>query len=186
MVVCLGFGWRDVADGLQQPVMVEPRNPFERGQHDRLFGLAQPMASPHLLALVVLSSDLHGTPSLEMPGVASDLDRHEWIKHGTCSGLIQQDFFTDALSFLANVSGENPRSFVAANGGNTVQLGDLVQAVTNDYGAAGVEFLCDSSSGQQMLTGIRLHWALHGPDPQLLDPAYRHAEPTNFPLATVR
>ena len=34
-VVCLGFGWWDVADGFQQPMVVEPRDPFKRGQFDR-------------------------------------------------------------------------------------------------------------------------------------------------------
>jgi hypothetical protein len=28
----LGFGWRDVADGLQQTTMIEPVYPFERGE----------------------------------------------------------------------------------------------------------------------------------------------------------
>lgn len=124
---------------------------------------------------VVLSSDLQAALSVQMPGVASYLDRHEWTKHGTCSGLGQQAFFTEALGFLGNVNGGNLRSFVAANVGNSVQLGDLAQAVTNDYGAAGsqgVEFLCDSSSGQQMLTEIRLHLALPDPMPQSLDPSY--------------
>ena len=31
IVAFLGFGWRDVADGLQQPAMVEPVDTFERG-----------------------------------------------------------------------------------------------------------------------------------------------------------
>ena len=30
-VVCLGFGRRDVANGLQQSVVVEPRNPLQGG-----------------------------------------------------------------------------------------------------------------------------------------------------------
>jgi ribonuclease T2 len=128
-----------------------------------------------MLPAVVLGDDLESTLSVEMPGVASDLDRHEWTKHGTCSGLGQQDFFADALGFLGSVNGGNLRSVVASNAGGTVQLGDLVQAATSDYGdmaSQAVEFLCDSSTGQQMLAEIRLHLALPTPMPQSLDPSY--------------
>ena len=34
IVACLGFGRRDVADGLQEPPVVEPVHPFERGIFD--------------------------------------------------------------------------------------------------------------------------------------------------------
>ena len=36
VVALLGFGRRDVADGLQQPAIVEPVDPFERGELDGL------------------------------------------------------------------------------------------------------------------------------------------------------
>ena len=51
----------------------------------------------------------------------------------------------------------------------------MVQAATSDYGtmaSQAVEFLGDSSTGQQMLTEIRLHLALPTPMPQSLDPSY--------------
>jgi hypothetical protein len=35
-VVCLGLGRRDVANGFEQSMVVEPRNPFERCQLDGL------------------------------------------------------------------------------------------------------------------------------------------------------
>ena len=36
IVAFLGFGWRDVADGLQQPAIVEPVDPFQRCELDGL------------------------------------------------------------------------------------------------------------------------------------------------------
>ena len=39
VVVCLSLGGRDVADRLQQSMMVEPRYPFERGEFQRFLGL---------------------------------------------------------------------------------------------------------------------------------------------------
>jgi len=36
VVALLGFGWRYVADGLQEPSVVEPVDPFEGGELDGL------------------------------------------------------------------------------------------------------------------------------------------------------
>jgi hypothetical protein len=36
IVAFLGFGWRDVADGLQQPAIVEPVHPLRRRELDSL------------------------------------------------------------------------------------------------------------------------------------------------------
>ena len=41
-VVRLGLGRRDVADGFQQPLVVEPGHPFQRRQFHRLAGLPRP------------------------------------------------------------------------------------------------------------------------------------------------
>ena len=78
-VVCLGFGRRDVADGLQQAMVVEPGHPFQRGQLHRFLrfprppafdqlGLVQPVdrlgqgvgASSQLRRMVTLSVDFFG------------------------------------------------------------------------------------------------------------------------------
>ena len=39
VVVCLSFCRRDVSDGFEQPVMIEPGNPFQGGQLHSLLGL---------------------------------------------------------------------------------------------------------------------------------------------------
>ena len=39
VVVCLSLCWRDVADRFEQPMVVEPRHPFQRGQLHRFLGL---------------------------------------------------------------------------------------------------------------------------------------------------
>jgi hypothetical protein len=38
VLAVFGFGWRDVADGFQQPAMVEAVDPFERDEFDSLEG----------------------------------------------------------------------------------------------------------------------------------------------------
>ena len=34
IILMFGFGRRDVADGLEQPTMIEPADPFQRGIFD--------------------------------------------------------------------------------------------------------------------------------------------------------
>ena len=48
VVSLLGFGWRDVADGLQQPPVVEPVHPFQRCKLDSLEGSPWPASMDHL------------------------------------------------------------------------------------------------------------------------------------------
>lgn len=44
VVLLLGFGWRDVPDGLQQPSVVEPVEPFKCGEFDRFEVSPRPSA----------------------------------------------------------------------------------------------------------------------------------------------
>ena len=51
IVARLGFGGRDIADGLEEPPVVEPVDPFEGGELDR-FGMAPGAATMDHLSLV--------------------------------------------------------------------------------------------------------------------------------------
>ena len=48
IILIFGFGRRDVADGLQQPAMVEPVDPFERGVLDGFEVAPRPPPVDHL------------------------------------------------------------------------------------------------------------------------------------------
>jgi ribonuclease I len=37
-----------------------------------------------------------------MPGTQSDLDRHEWIKHGSCSTFTQEEYYLNMIDFAEN------------------------------------------------------------------------------------
>ena len=39
-----------------------------------------------------------------MPGIASDLHKHEWVKHGTCYGTEANRYFSDAISLVNQVN----------------------------------------------------------------------------------
>ena len=71
IVACLGFGRRDVADGLQEPPVVEPIHPFEGGELDRLersprstplddFGLVEAIGRLGQRVVVAIADTAHG------------------------------------------------------------------------------------------------------------------------------
>jgi ribonuclease T2 len=70
-----------------------------------------------------------------MPGVASCLDRHEWIKHGTCAGLGAERYFGEALRLAAAVQASRFAQTISANVGRQVTTGQLTQAFEASFGA---------------------------------------------------
>lgn len=87
-----------------------------------------------LLPAVTLSETTEAALQVEMPGTQSYLERHEWIEHGTCSGLSQQNFFAPALAMLDSINASNLGSTVSANVGGHVTLAQLQAAAKLDYG----------------------------------------------------
>ncbi|MCK5666081.1 MAG: hypothetical protein KAI17_21475, partial [Thiotrichaceae bacterium] len=58
----------------------------------------------HLLAPVTLSQKTATELAFVMPAVASNLHRHEWIKHGTCYGSNAEDYYSDSISLTNQVN----------------------------------------------------------------------------------
>ena len=51
-----------------------------------------------------------------MPGVSAGLERHEWRKHGTCSGLSAEAYFASALDLTERAAGALAPGLRAAAG----------------------------------------------------------------------
>jgi len=58
----------------------------------------------YLLAPAKLSRETATKLAFVMPAVASNLQRHEWIKHGTCYGSNAEDYFSDAISLTQQIN----------------------------------------------------------------------------------
>ena len=115
------------------------------------------------LPAVVLNASTEAALKVAQPGTMSDLDRHEWIEHGTCSGLTQQNYYTPMLAMLASVNASNLGSTVSANVGGHLTLAQLQAAAKLDYGtyaSTDIEYLCVSSGGKSYLEEVRLHMKL--------------------------
>ncbi len=58
----------------------------------------------HLLEPLKLSQKTATELAFVMPGVASNLQRHEWIKHGTCYGSDAEDYYSDSISLTNQIN----------------------------------------------------------------------------------
>jgi ribonuclease T2 len=101
-----------------------------------------------------------------MPGTASKLDRHEWIKHGTCYGKSQQEYFSDALNLVRAVNASPVRDLFTGNIGKQITSDQIRGAFDAAFGkGAGervrVSCLVDPSSGRRMIGELTL--GLSGP-----------------------
>lgn len=101
-----------------------------------------------------------------MPGTASDLERHEWIKHGTCYGKSQQAYFSDALNLMRAVNASPVRDLFAKNIGKQLTSDQIRSAFDSAFGAGAgervrVSCLVDSTSGRRLIGELTL--GLTGP-----------------------
>ena len=128
-----------------------------------------------LLPAVTLQAATETLLQTDEPGTMSYLERHEWIEHGTCSGLTQQAYYTPMLALLNSVNASNLGSTVSANVGGTTTLAKLQAAAKLDYGtyaSTDIEFLCVSSGGKSYLEEVRLHMKLPSPLPTSVQASY--------------
>ncbi|NET00930.1 MAG: ribonuclease T2 [Sphaerospermopsis sp. SIO1G1] len=69
-----------------------------------------------------------------MPGVQSYLDRHEWIKHGTCDGRNADDYYDISVDLLKEVNASDLRNLFAQNIGKSLTLSEVNKAFERSFG----------------------------------------------------
>jgi ribonuclease T2 len=109
---------------------------------------------PPIALSAASSSDLAGV----MPGVAAGLERHEWWKHGTCSGLKPDDYFATAVLLVRQVERGQLAKLLADHAGADVARNDLLDAFAADFGKdakRAVTLDCTRSNGS-VLAEIRI------------------------------
>lgn len=76
-----------------------------------------------------------------MPGVLSCLDRHEWIKHGTCAGTGAERYFGETVRLAVAVQATEFGRAITANVGREVAPEQLIRAFEASFGAGAGEAL---------------------------------------------
>ncbi|MER8385312.1 ribonuclease [Mesorhizobium sp. M1380] len=101
-----------------------------------------------------------------MPGTASALERHEWIKHGTCYGKSQQEYFADALNLMRAVNASPVRDLFTRSIGKQLTSDQIRSTFDSAFGkGAGdrvrVSCVIDPSNGRRLIGELTL--GLTGP-----------------------
>ena len=69
----------------------------------------------HLLDPLGLTEETFVDLFISMPGVASHLQRHEWIKHGTCYSDSAETYYKDSLNLINKINDTNISTLFANN-----------------------------------------------------------------------
>lgn len=92
-----------------------------------------------------------------MPGVASGLDRHQWLMSGTCQAATPEDYFARSLDMLDVVERSAVGAFLEERAGKPVTMMAVAAAFDAAFGAgagARVRMSCRNVDGQNVITGI--------------------------------
>ena len=82
-----------------------------------------------------------------MPGVRSFLDRHEWIKHGTCDGRDEDAYYDVSVDLLNEVNASELQDLFTENIGKRITRSQIETAFDNSFGkgaAQSVKIRCKS------------------------------------------
>jgi ribonuclease T2 len=88
---------------------------------------------------LVLESSTRNELSKLMPGYASNLHRHEWVKHGTCYGTSENEYYKDAMSLLTQVNASKVQQYFKQNVGRVVNLKQVRKLFDKEFGAGAGE-----------------------------------------------
>lgn len=95
-----------------------------------------------------------------MPGLQSNLDRHEWIKHGTCFGTGPESYFRTAIALMGQLNTSKLQALVAKNIGQTVTAQALQDAFEETFGKGSADALsieCSKDGPRTLISGISVH-----------------------------
>jgi ribonuclease T2 len=118
---------------------------------------------------VDLSERTRAALEVVMPGTRSDLERHEWIKHGTCAGARPEAYFNAALALMSQLNASPVRALFAARIGERLGASKLRAAFDEGFGAgAGARVAIGCAGG--LISELEIHLrGAPGPSVRLAD-----------------
>jgi ribonuclease T2 len=107
-----------------------------------------------------------------MPGAGHGLDRHEWNKHGNCSGMSADAYFGLAESLVDAANATALAGVIRAHVGGVVSVAELCDAARRDFGEEGARAVSLEKTRAQgertpVLTGLWIALVDSGGGPKL-------------------
>lgn len=94
-----------------------------------------------------------------MPGTQSALERHEWIKHGTCYRTDSDEYFADSLAVLGAINASAVRELFAGAIGETLTQSAIRGAFDSAFGAGSgerVRIACKNDGNRRIVTELTI------------------------------
>jgi ribonuclease T2 len=101
-----------------------------------------------------LSDELWAELQVVMPGTQSGLERHEWIKHGTCYAGDAEEYFADSLAMLEAINDSAVAELFAGSIGQQVEQDDIRAAFDLAFGTGAgerVRVSCVEDGGRRLI-----------------------------------
>ncbi|BCH22287.1 ribonuclease T2 family protein [Mesorhizobium sp. L-8-3] len=94
-----------------------------------------------------------------MPGTQSHLDRHEWIKHGTCYGPSMEEYFGESLSVMRQLNTSPVQALFEGRVGGFLSFDDISTAFDEGFGAGAgdrVRMQCVRDGGRLIISELTI------------------------------
>lgn len=95
-----------------------------------------------------------------MPGTMSHLDRHEWIKHGTCyDGDTAEDYFAASVALVDALNASPVRALFAGRIGEAVTGAEIRDAFEEGFGAGAgsrVRIACNKDGDRNLIVELTI------------------------------
>lgn len=94
-----------------------------------------------------------------MPGTQSQLDRHEWTKHGTCYSQTPEEYFSESLALMRALNGSAVRELFVSRVGQQLTFDEIRKAFDQSFGeGAGlrVRMQCARNNGKLIISELTI------------------------------
>lgn len=129
-----------------------------------------------------LSAQLRRQLDRIMPGTQSALDRHEWIKHGTCYDGDAEAYFQDSVDMLEAINASKVRDLFGASIGKELTQ-ELVRAAFDEAFGTGagdrVRLACVEDGGRRLIGELTIGLTGEIDGPQSFADRIMDARPTD-------
>lgn len=112
------------------------------------------------LAALQLTAGTRDALAEVMPGTRSFLDRHEWVKHGTCYSASAEEYYAESVRLMRELNGGPVRELFAGSVGRTVTLEQVRDAFDRAFGAGAGERVameCDRDGDRRLIVELKIN-----------------------------